>query len=114
MDHAMTWKLMCKEKKFIRTLYDSSSPKTILLNASDGQLKVIIQILHLIASNTIHISDKADKAIEKGKKGKYIHTTFLQKKKVLQLFKLDKADKVAFIYDVRCFLGISDLPTYLP
>ena len=24
------------------------------------------------------------------------------------------SDKGAFIYDVRCFLGIFDLPTYLP
>ena len=51
----MTWRLMRKEKKFIRTLYNSSSAKTILLNASNEQLKVIIQILHLIATNTIHI-----------------------------------------------------------
>ena len=50
MDNAITWKLMLKEKTFIASLYSASNllAKKILLNANDWQLRVTIQILHLI------------------------------------------------------------------
>jgi hypothetical protein len=99
MDNAITWKLMLKEKTFIASLYSASNllAKKILLNANDWQLRVTIQILHLIASNIIEISPEAAKAIEKSKKAKYIKSTFLHKIKVKKLFKLDKASKVALL-----------------
>ena len=73
---------MLKEKTFIASLYSSNSLlcRTILVNATDSQLKVTIQILHLIASNVIEISPEAEKALEKSRKAKYIKQNFLSAK----------------------------------
>ena len=94
---------MLKEKTFIASLYSSNSLlcRTILLNATDSQLKVTIQILHLIASNVIEISPEAEKALEKSRKAKYIKQNFLYKNKVSELFKLDKAKKVAVLSKIN-------------
>ena len=94
---------MLKEKTFIASLYSSNSLlcRTILLNATNSQLKVTIQILHLIASNVIEISPEAEKALEKQRKAKYIKQNFTHKNKVFELFKSDKAKKVAVLSKIN-------------
>ena len=94
---------MLKEKTFIASLYSSNSLlcRTILLNATKSQLKVTIQILHLIASNVIEISPEAEKALEKQRKAKYIKQNFTHKNKVFELFKSDKAKQVAVLSKIN-------------
>jgi len=104
MDKVNSRALMLKEKVFLGSLYKASTgvyARKLLSNASDRQLKVVIQIIHLIASKMIPISSEAQAALAKARKANFITKNFKDKSKTKRMFKLDRKPKV----DILCKLA---------
>ena len=110
MDIPKSKALMHKEKVFIRSLYVANTlyARKLLSNASDRQLKVVIQIIHLIASNVIPISSEAQAALHKAKKANFIQKNFLHKAKVNRMFKLDRKLKLDILFKLLSLYKITD------
>ena len=91
--------LMIFNKQFLAELYESNklTSRKILLIASDSQIKLLLHLLHFIATGEIPLSQESHDSISKAKKARFILTKFKEKAKVKRLLKLERKEQLQLL-----------------
>jgi hypothetical protein len=95
-------KQMKKNFDFLSDLVEEEKKRKILRRATESQLDLLAQIIHLIFSRAIALKEDQFNIILKKRKYGFLETTFKSKEKLQFFEKLDKQEKC----EIFCKLSV--------
>ena len=106
MNKTQLRRFMILEKQFLGRLYKSNAivARKELSMASTNQIKLVIYICHFITCGSIPVTSKGLEALKIGKRGGFLHKTFVTKASTNRLLKAMRKDQLTALFKISsCF-----------
>lgn len=94
------------EKKFIEAVYKTKSKyerKKVLNSASDNQMNILLEILHLILKKEIPIKEKLVNKIKKSHRLPKLVRNLKDEKDFQRMQSKSRSIKISFLNDISCY-----------